>query len=173
MIEQYAQTMADLNVKPEFEVYDLGMIENIEKLVQKPGIIPEPYNFGLVLGVTGGIPASVKNLVHMVDALPDNSVWQVIAIGRHQIPLGTVGVVMGGGIRVGFEDNVYLSHGVLASSNAQLVEKAVKIIQQVGRMVASPDEARQTLHLALRQSYVEFNNGSCKDIFFNEPFSAL
>ena len=86
----------------------------------------------------------------MVDALPDNSVWQVIGIGRHQISLGAVGVVMGGGIRVGFEDNVYLSHGVLASSNAQLVEKAVKIIQQVGRMVASPDEARQILQLALR-----------------------
>jgi 3-keto-5-aminohexanoate cleavage enzyme len=150
MIEQYAQTMADLNVRPEFEVYDLGMIQNIETLVQKPGIIPEPYSFGLVLGVTGGIPASVKNLVHMVDALPDNSFWQVIAIGRHQIPLGTVGVVMGGGIRVGFEDNVYLSHGVLANSNAQLVEKAVNIIQQVGRVVASPDEARQILHLVPR-----------------------
>jgi 3-keto-5-aminohexanoate cleavage enzyme len=150
MIEQYARTMVDLNVKPEFEVYDVGMIENIERWVRRPQLVPEPYHYSLVMGVVGGIPATVKNLVHMVDSLPEHCTWQGIAIGPHQIPIGTVGVVMGGGIRVGFEDNVYLSRGVLAKSNAQLVEKAVKIIDQLGRQPASPEEARQILHIPLK-----------------------
>ena len=144
-IEQYARVMAELNVKPEFEVYDVGMIENIEQLVRKPGLVPEPYHYGLVLGVPGGIPATVKNLIHLVDALPEHCTWQSIAIGRHQIPLGTVGVVLGGGIRVGFEDNIYLDRGVLAKSNAELVEKAVKIIHELGLEIASAEEARKLL----------------------------
>jgi 3-keto-5-aminohexanoate cleavage enzyme len=148
MIEQYAGIMAELKIKPEFEIYDMGMIDNVDRLVREPGIIPEPHAYGLVLGVLGGIAPTVKNLVHMVDALPENCHWQVIAISRHQIPLGTVGLVMGGGIRVGFEDNIYLNRGVLATSNAQLVEKAVTITQEIGRSVASPDEARQILHLS-------------------------
>jgi 3-keto-5-aminohexanoate cleavage enzyme len=148
MIEHYARIMAEIKVKPEFEIYDMGMIDNVERLVRKPGIVSEPYAYGLVLGVTGGIPPTVKNLVHMVDALPEICHWQVIAVSKYQIPLGTVGIVMGGGIRVGFEDNIYLSRGVLATSNAQLVEKAADIAHQVGRRVASPDEARQILHLS-------------------------
>lgn len=151
-IEFYAQTMAKLGVKPEFEVFDLGMIENIEYLVRRRGLVPEPYSYSLVLGIVGGIPATVKNLVYMVDSLPERSIWQVIAVGRHQIPLGTVGVVMGGGMRVGFEDNVYLSRGVLAKSNAQLVEKAARVIEEIGREVASSDEARQALQISEKTS---------------------
>jgi 3-keto-5-aminohexanoate cleavage enzyme len=147
-IEEFARTMAELNVKPEFEVYDSGMINNVEQLIRRPGIFPEPHAYGLVLGVMGGIPATVKNLVHMVDSIPDHCLWQVIAIGRHQIPLGAVGLVMGGGIRVGFEDNIYLRQGVLAESNAQLVEKAADLIVQLGRNVASSEEARQILQLS-------------------------
>lgn len=146
-IEQYARVMADLNVKPEFEVYDVGMIENIEQLVRKPGLVPEPYHYGLVLGVPGGIPATVKNLINLVDALPKHCTWQTIAMGRHQIQLGTVGVVLGGGIRVGFEDNIYLHRGVLAKSNAELVEKAVKIIHELGLEIASTQEARERLSI--------------------------
>lgn len=146
-IEEFARTMAELRVKPEFEVYDSGMINNVEQLIRKPGIFPEPHAYGLVLGVMGGIPATVKNLVHMVDSLPDHCIWQVIAIGRHQIPLGAVGLVMGGGIRVGFEDNIYLRQGVLAQSNAQLVEKAADLVVDLGRKVASPEDARQILQL--------------------------
>jgi 3-keto-5-aminohexanoate cleavage enzyme len=151
-IQLYAQTMTKLKVKPEFEVFDLGMIENIEYLVRRRGLVPEPHSYSLVLGVIGGIPATVKNLVHMVDALPEHCNWQVIAVGRHQIPLGTVGVVMGGGIRVGFEDNVYLSRGILAESNAELVEKAVHVIKEVGREIASSEEARQILQVSKKTS---------------------
>lgn len=146
-IQQYARIMTELNVKPEFEVYDVGMIENIEQLVRKPGLVSEPYHYGLVLGVPGGIPATVKNLIHLVDALPEHCTWQTIAIGRHQIPLGTVGVVLGGGVRVGFEDNIYLYRGVLAKSNAELVEKAVKIIRELGLEIASAEEARELLSI--------------------------
>lgn len=146
-IEQYARKMTELQVRPEFEVYDLGMISNVEDLIRGAGIVPEPHAYGLVLGVRGGISATVQNLVVMVDALPDECTWQVIAIGRNQIPLGAVGVVMGGGMRVGFEDNLYLRRGVLARSNAELVETAVAITRQVGRQIANPEEARQILHI--------------------------
>lgn len=146
-IEQYARKMVELQIKPEFEVYDLSMISNVEELIRNPGIVPDPHAYGLVLGVRGGIPATVKNLVYMVDALPDDCTWQVIAIGRNQIPLGAAGVIMGGGMRVGFEDNIYLRRGVLARSNAELVEAAVAVIERVGRQVADPEDARRMLHI--------------------------
>lgn len=146
-IEQYARKMVALQIKPEFEVYDLGMISNVEDLIRGPGIVPEPHAYGLVLGVRGGISATVQNLVYMVDALPDECTWQVIAIGKNQIPLGAVGVVMGGGMRVGFEDNLYLRRGVLARSNAEQVETAVAITRRVGRQVANPEDARQLLRI--------------------------
>jgi len=149
-IEQYARKMTELRVKPEFEVYDFSMISNVEELIRKPGIVPEPHVYGLVLGVRGGIPATVKNLVYMVDALPDECTWQVIAIGKNQTPLGAVGVVMGGSMRVGFEDNLYVRRGVLARSNAELVQKAVDITRLVGRQVASPEDARQLLHITTK-----------------------
>ena len=103
-----------------------------------------------MLGVPGGIPATVKNLINLVDALPKHCTWQTIAMGRHQIQLGIVGVVLGGGIRVGFEDNIYLHRGVLAKSNAELVEKAVKIIHELGLEIASTQEARELLSISVQ-----------------------
>jgi 3-keto-5-aminohexanoate cleavage enzyme len=146
-IEQYARKMVELQIKPEFEVYDLSMISNVEELIRKPNIVPDPHAYGLVMGVRGGIPATVKNLVYMVDALPDDCIWQVIATGRNQIPLGAAGVIMGGGMRVGFEDNIYLRRGVLARSNAELVETAVAVIERLGRQVADCEDARRMLHI--------------------------
>jgi len=151
-IEQYAQKMTALRIKPEFEVYDLGMISNVDELIRKPAIVPDPYAYGLVLGVRGGISPTVKNLVYMVDALPDACIWQVIAIGRNQIPLGAAGVIMGGGMRVGFEDNLYVRRGVLARSNAELVDGAVAITRQIGRQVADPGDARRLLQIPERTS---------------------
>jgi 3-keto-5-aminohexanoate cleavage enzyme len=97
------------------------------------------------MGVIGGIPASQKNLMAMVESTPADYSWQVIGIGRHQFPLGVSGVLMGGGVRVGFEDNVYLGKGVLARSNAELVEKIVKIVQLLGYEIATAEEARKIL----------------------------
>ena len=145
IMEAFADRFREWGVLPEFEVYDVGMIQNAKHWLIGPGKVRAPYRFSLVLGVMGGIPPTAKHLCVLVEDLPKESVWQVIGIGRHQLPLGAVAVGMGGGLRVGFEDNVYLKKGVLAKSNAELVEQAVKLVRAVGKEPATPDEAREIL----------------------------
>lgn len=146
-LEHFARTMRENGVRPEVEVFDASGIEGANLLVQTGALTP-PLHFGLVLGMMGQvIPASVKNLQFLVESLPPGSTWTCIAIGRHEFSLGPVGIVLGGHVRVGFEDNVYLSKGVLARSNAELVEKMVRISRDLGREIASPAEARQMLKL--------------------------
>ena len=145
IMEAFADRFREWGVLPEFEVYDAGMIQNAKHWLIEPGKVKAPYRFSLVLGVMGGIPPTAKHLVLLVDDLPPESVWQVIGIGRHQLPLGAVAVGMGGGLRVGFEDNVYLKKGVLAKSNAELVAQAVQLVRAVGKKPATPDEAREIL----------------------------
>ncbi|MGQ9859314.1 MAG: 3-keto-5-aminohexanoate cleavage protein [Thermodesulfobacteriota bacterium] len=147
VMESFAKRMAELGVMPEFEIYDLSMIQNVQVWIRKPALVPPPYQNSLVMGVMGGIPPTIKNLVALVEALPKGDTWQVIGIGRHQFTLGIVGVLLGGNIRVGFEDNVYLARGVLARSNAELVEKAVRLIRELGLDVATVEEARDILPL--------------------------
>ena len=103
-MELYAQRMRQWGVMPEFEVYDLSMIQNMEHWIRKPGLLEPPFRVSFVLGVMGGIPASLKNLVLLKDALDPSYSWQAIGIGRHQFPLGTGALILGGGMRVGFED---------------------------------------------------------------------
>lgn len=147
VMENYAKRMAELGVMPEFEIYDLSMVQNVEVWIRRAGLVPPPYQNSLVLGVLGGIPPTIKNLMALVEALPPGDTWQVIGIGRHQFTLGAAGILLGGNIRVGFEDNVYLKKGVLARSNAELVEKAVRIIRELGFEVATAEEARRILPL--------------------------
>ena len=147
VIELYAAKMKEWGVKPEFEVYDVSMIENVKHWIIEPGIMPPPLQFSLVMGVVGGIPASAKNAVFFSEALPPGCTWQMIGIGRHQIPLGVQGVLLGGNVRVGMEDNIYLSKGVLAKSNAELVEKMVRIVRELGMEPATSDETREMLNL--------------------------
>ncbi len=147
VMENYAKRMVELGVMPEFEIYDLSMVQNVDVWIRRPGLVPPPYQNSLVMGVLGGIPPSIKNLVALVEALPQGDTWQVIGIGRHHFTLGTAGILLGGNIRVGFEDNVYLKKGVLARSNAELVEKAVRIIRELGFEVATVEEARRILPL--------------------------
>lgn len=147
VMESFAKRMVELGVMPEFEIYDLSMIQNVEVWIRKPALVSPPYQNSLVMGVMGGIPPTIKNLVALVEALPKGDTWQVIGIGRHQFTLGMVGVLLGGNIRVGFEDNVYLARGVLARSNAELVEKAVRLIRELGLDVATVEEARNILPL--------------------------
>jgi len=110
-------------------------------------MLKPPLHFSFVMGIRGGIPATPANLLAMLDAIPEGSSWQIVSIGKHQLPLSTMALSMGGAIRVGMEDNVYYSHGVLAVSNAQLVERAVRIARELGREIATPEEARQMLHM--------------------------
>ncbi len=147
IMELYARKMKEIGVMPEFEAYDLSMIQNVDHWIRRAGILDPPYQFSFVLGVMGGIPPTFKNLLALKESLSPGYTWQAIGIGRHQIPMGTMGVLLGGNLRVGFEDNVYLSKGVLARSNAELVEKAVRIVRELGFEVAGVEEAKEILPL--------------------------
>jgi 3-keto-5-aminohexanoate cleavage enzyme len=144
-----AETMKACGVKPELECYDIGMINNA-KFLGELGHIPEPLYFQCVLGVLGQIPATVDNLIHMVRNIPQGSPWSVCAVGLNEFPMATMAIIMGGHVRVGFEDNIYLSKGIPAKSNAELVQKIVRIAKELGREIATPDETRKILQLPPR-----------------------
>ncbi len=145
-LEKFAKVMQEQGVKPEIEAFDVGMINNALQLVKK-GLISEPLHFDFVMGVPGGIPGTIKNLLHMVESIPSGSTWTVAGMGRTELPLGTAAIIMGGHVRVGFEDNIYYEKGVLAESNAQLVERIARVARIHNRPVALPDEARKILKL--------------------------
>ncbi len=145
-IIHFAQEMNSRGIKPELECFDKGMIDMALRLNNK-GYIKDPMHFNFVLGVIGGIAATPRDLVFMINSIPKNSTFTVCAIGRHEFPMVTLSIVMGGHARVGFEDNIYLSKGVLAKSNSELVEKIVRISKEIGRDIASPYEARKILSL--------------------------
>ena len=145
-IVHFAQEMNSRGIKPELECFDKGMIDMALRLNNK-GYIKDPMHFNFVLGVIGGIAATPRDLVFMINSIPKNSTFTVCAIGRHEFPMVTLSIVMGGHARVGFEDNIYLSKGVLAKSNSELVEKIVRISKEIGRDIASPYQARKILGL--------------------------
>jgi 3-keto-5-aminohexanoate cleavage enzyme len=140
------ETMKACGVKPELECYDLGMINNA-RVLSDMGHIDKPLYFQFVLGILGCIPATIDNLVHMVKSIPPESPWSVCAVGLNEFPMATMAILMGGHVRVGFEDNIYLSRGVRAKSNAELVEKVVRLARELDREIATPEEARRILHL--------------------------
>jgi uncharacterized protein (DUF849 family) len=151
-IEKLMQMVKENNTKPEFELYDVGHIYNLNFLIRR-GIIKFPVWLQFVTGILGGIGANVDEVVHMkqtADRLlgADNYVWSVIGAGYPaEFNLATLGMMMGGHARVGFEDNIFIEKGVLAKSNAKLVEKVVRIARELGREIATPDEARKILGL--------------------------
>ena len=137
-------------VKPELECFDTGHITLCKFLIDD-GLVDPPYLFQLCMGTAGGIPADSKNFVFMIESLPkDDVVWTSLGIGRHQFPIAALSIINGGHVRVGFEDNVYLSKGVLAKSNAELVEKAVRLARELGRDIATPEETRKILDIPKR-----------------------
>ncbi len=146
MIIDFATKMNDRNCKPEIEVFDKGMIDMAIRLNRK-GIIKSPMHFDFVMGVNGGISGEARDLVFMKESIPAGSTWTVAGVGRYQFPMAAMGILMGGHVRVGFEDNVYIEKGVPAASNGQLVERVVRLAKELGREIASPDEARAILGL--------------------------
>lgn len=146
LIEKFALIMKEKGIMPEFECFDMGHIANAMRLVKK-GLVEGHLHFDFVMGVPGGIAANARNLVAMVDSLPDGATWSVAGIGRHEFNMAAMAIAMGGNVRVGLEDNIYISKGVLAKSNAELVEKVVRIAKELGRPIATCDEARQILRL--------------------------
>jgi uncharacterized protein (DUF849 family) len=148
-MRQYLEIIYANNAKPEFEIYDAGMINNLAFLIQR-GIAKRPVYLQFVMGILGGIPASLENLVFLVDAARrqiGEFQFSVCAAGRHQIPMCTGSLILGGHARVGLEDSLYESKGVLAKSSADQVVKIVKIAAELGIEPAAPDEARRILGL--------------------------
>ncbi|GAB4245167.1 MAG: 3-keto-5-aminohexanoate cleavage protein [Thermoleophilia bacterium] len=145
-LDRLAGVMHERGVKPEIEVFETGFIANALKYVED-GLFQPPLHFQFVLGVPGAMPATPRNLVHLVDTIPAGSTWSVIGIGKGHLPMATMAIHMGGHVRVGMEDNVYYRKGVLARSNAEFVERVVRLAAEFERPVATPAEARQILGL--------------------------
>ena len=144
-LEQLGNTYLEYNVKPEVEIFDMGMIGNINHYI-KQGSVKAPIYCQLVLGVLGGSPATVENLLYLVRHLPEGAIWSAFGIGVGHMPIMYAALALGGHIRVGLEDNVYYARGVKAS-NVMLVERAVKAVETFGKQVATPAEAREILGL--------------------------
>jgi 3-keto-5-aminohexanoate cleavage enzyme len=142
-VERLAGRMQELGIKPELEIYDTGHLEECLRLRDR-GVITGTPQFSIVLGVRGGMAATVENLVMMVSRLPDDSIWQVIAIGRHNLELTAIGLAMGGNARAGLEDTLYVSKGQLAENNL-LIERAARLAHDLNREVATVAEATEKL----------------------------
>jgi len=151
LIETFAKKMKELGVMPELEVYEIGHIANAQQISD---LIGPPFRFNFVMGVNGGIPATIENLLLMRDTVGKlfgrESSWMATAIGKDETPICAHAILLGGDVRVGFEDNIFYVKGVKANSNAQLVERMVRIANEVGREVATAEEAREILHLRKR-----------------------
>src|SRR5467141_858258 len=148
-IQFFLETMNGAGVRPEMECFDAGHIGNTRPLIDM-GVLEPPFQFSLIMGVLGGIPGTTRHLVDQVDSLPPGSHWQVIGIGLNQWPLVAAAITMGGNIRVGLEDNFYVEEGKMARSNGELVDKAARLARDLGRSVATIDEARKILRLSVR-----------------------
>lgn len=148
-IQYFLEAMNEAGTRPEMECFDTGHINNARPLIDM-GILQPPFQFSLVMGVLGGIPASTKNLLHQVEQLPDNSFWQVIGIGTKQWSLVAAALTLGGNVRVGLEDNLYLPNGELAKSSAEGVETAVTLANLTGVPIATVAEAREKLQIPRR-----------------------
>lgn len=142
-LRRMAEIVKRLGVKPEIEVFGPGDVRFANSLIEE-GLIGTPANFQFVMGVKWGMPCSAETMLYMKSLLPPGAGWAALGLGRDQMPVVALAAVLGGHCRVGLEDNQYLSQGVFAS-NAQLVERAVRIIEDVGCSVASPEEARGLL----------------------------
>jgi 3-keto-5-aminohexanoate cleavage enzyme len=145
-LDAAAKMMKEKGVKPEIEIFDLGMIITALRM-RDEGKLDDPLHFQFVLGTPWGAPATPKSFLHLYEHIPENATWSIIGIGRGHLPMSMLGMIMGGHIRVGMEDNIYYQKGVLAKKNAEFVERIVRISREYGREVASPNEARTILSL--------------------------
>jgi len=145
-VRRLAARMKELGIKPELEIYDTGHVPAALRL-HEDGLIDGPLQFGIVLGVPGGMAATAANLVHIVESLPSDSIWLAIAVGRHNFDMAAVAIAMGGNVRTGLEDNIYLSRGELAPGNAPLIARMAQIAHSVGRSIATVEETATRLGL--------------------------
>lgn len=142
----FADTMTGHSVKPEVEIYEAGMVNNA-KVLCEIGALKSPMHFQFVLGVLGGMQSTPDNLLFLKNLIPSGSTWSLCTVGLDIFTLGPMAIAMGGNVRVGLEDCVHISPGVLAGSNAEMVAKMARLSREMGREVASPSEARALLGL--------------------------
>jgi 3-keto-5-aminohexanoate cleavage enzyme len=145
VIEGLAREMKRIGIKPEMEIFDVSMIYNALALRDK-GLFSEPLHFNFVMGIRGAIPSSIEHLVHLWQCIPQGSTWTVSGIGAAQLQMGIHAMLMGGHVRVGLEDNIYYRKGELAS-NEVLVKRIARLSQEIGRELATPNNAREILGL--------------------------
>ena len=146
-VARLAARMRELGVKPELEIYDTGHLEACLRMRDAGLLDDEPMQFSIVLGVRGGMAASPDNLLTLVRRLPSDCIWQVIAIGSSNLPLTAMGLALGGNVRAGLEDALYLRKGELSRGNQPLVERAVGVARALDRPIASVEETEAILRL--------------------------
>ncbi len=149
-IIQLLEAMNELDIKPEHECFDIGHVGSLAPLIDM-GVLKTPLHVDCVMGVVGGIPPTARNLAAMVDNIPDGSHWGVIGISRDQWMLVSAALTLGGSIRVGLEDNLYLPSGEMAKSNGELIAKARQMTEDMGRRPATVVEARTMLGITPRE----------------------
>jgi 3-keto-5-aminohexanoate cleavage enzyme len=146
MIRRIAERLDEFEIRPEIEIFDTGMVDTALRLL-KDGLLAAPLHFDFVLGVPGGMGGRPENLDFLVDMIPEGSTWSVAGIGRFELPLAKKAIAMGGHVRVGLEDNVFIRKGVLAAGSWELVEQVADYARRQGRELASPQVARELLSL--------------------------
>jgi 3-keto-5-aminohexanoate cleavage enzyme len=149
-LEKLGAAYIEHGIKPEVEVFDAGMVWNAKRLL-KDGFLKAPIHFQCCMHVHGGMEGNARNLVHLVDSLPEGSTWSAFGCGPTADLIMAMAITMGGHVRVGMEDNVYLSKGVLAKHNSEFIEKAKRVAVEFNRPIATPAEARQILGLTPRK----------------------
>jgi uncharacterized protein (DUF849 family) len=149
-IIQLLEAMNELDIKPEHECFDIGHVGSLAPLIDM-GVLKTPLHVDCVMGVVGGIPPTARNLAAMVENIPEGSHWGVIGISRDQWMLVAAALTLGGSIRVGLEDNLYLPGGEMAKSNGELIAKARSMTEDMGRRPATVQEARAMLGIAQRE----------------------
>jgi uncharacterized protein (DUF849 family) len=146
-VRRLAARMQELGVKPELEIYDTGHLE-VALVLAEEGLVSQPLQFSIVMGIRGGMPATPTALVQLVERLPPGAIWQAIAIGRWNLPVTAIGLAMGGNARTGMEDTLLLRRGVAVESNAQLVGRLVGVANSLERDVATVEEVEELLAIA-------------------------
>ena len=146
-LEKLGMAMQENNIKPEIEIFDAGMVYNALYYLKK-GVLKAPLHFQFVLGAPGGMTATVENLMFLKTLIPADSTWGALGIGRGHLPIMYTTLALGGHVRVGMEDNIYYSKGVLAKSNAEFIERTKRIAVEIDKQIATPDEARAILGLS-------------------------
>lgn len=146
-LEKLGTVMQENGIKPEIEIFDAGMVYNALYYLKK-GFLKAPLHFQFVLGVPGGMDATVENLLFLKSLIPADSTWGALGVGRGHLPIMYATLATGGHVRVGMEDNIFYSKGVLAESNMAFVERTKRITAEINKEIATPDEARKILGLA-------------------------